>query len=101
MNKITSDDLYEEIESAADRAAPLFRLYGWTYGGVGTPSHNDLVETITRITDSAIESFYDSKESYRQSEVSSGRFNVTLCEYEDEIVANISLELGEKSWSKQ
>lgn len=100
MNKITSDDLYEEIESAADRAAPLFRLYGWTYGGTGIPSHDDIVETITGITDSAIESFYDSRESYRQSEVSTGRFKVTLCEYEDDIVANISLDLGEKSWEK-
>lgn len=101
ISRITVEHLYDEIQSAAERAAPLFRLYGWTYGDSKVPpSHNELVNTITRLAESALEYFYDSDEEYRDSEVGSGRFVVSVKEYQDEVSVNIRLELGERTWFK-
>lgn len=103
FSRITTDHLYDKINSAAERAAPLFRLYGWTYGrseGEGIPTNNDLVDTITELAEHALESFYKSEEEYRSAEVGSGRFSVKVHEYEDEVSVKIVLELGEHSWYK-
>ena len=103
IKRITTEHLYDEIHAAAERAAPLFRLYGWTYGraeGEGIPTHKDLVDTITELADHALEHFYNSDEEYRDAQVGSGRFVVSVKEYEDEVSVNIRLELGEKTWFK-
>lgn len=92
--------LYDKIHSAAERAAPLFNLYGWTYGEGKAPTLNELVETITRLTDSALEYFYRSEEEYRTAECGSGRFSVKVHEFEDKVNVRIVLELGEHSWFK-
>lgn len=100
ISKITTDMLYDKIHSAAERAAPLFTLYGWTYGEGKVPTLNELVDTITRLTDRALEYFYKSDEEFRSSEVGSGRFSVKVHEFEDEVEVKIVLELGEHSWYK-
>lgn len=92
--------LYDKIHAAAERAAPLFTLYGWTYGEGSVPTLNELVDTITRLTDSALDYFYKSEEEFRSSEVGSGRFSVKVHEFEDEVEVKIVLELGEHSWYK-
>lgn len=101
ISRITVEHLYDEIQSAAERAAPLFRLYGWTYGDSKVPpSHNELVDTITRLAESALEYFYDSDEEYRDSEVGSGRFSVRVKEFADEVDVRIVLDLGSRAWFK-
>ena len=100
FNRITTDHLYNDIEAAATKAAPLFNLYGWTYGEGKVPTHNELVNIITRLTDSALECFYKSEEEFRSSEVGSGRFSVRVHEFENEVEVKIVLELGEHSWDK-
>ena len=100
FNRITTDHLYNDIEAAATKAAPLFNLYGWTYGEQRTPTHNELVDTITRITDSALDYFYKSDKEYRDAEVGSGRFRVRVREFEDEVEVKIVLDLGGHSWHK-
>ena len=100
FNRITTDHLYNDIEAAATKAAPLFNLYGWTYDEGKVPTHNELVNTITRLTDSALEYFYKSEKGYRDSEVRSGRFSVKVKEFEDEVDVRIVLELGGHSWYK-
>lgn len=92
--------LYDKIHAAADKASPLFTLYGWTYGKGFIPTNNELVDTITRLTDSALEYFYKSEEEFRTAEVGSGRFSVKVHEFEDEVQVKIVLELGEHSWFK-
>lgn len=100
ISRITTDMLYDKIHSAAERAAPLFNLYGWTYGENEAPTLNQLVDTITRLTDSALEYFYRSEEEFRTAECGSGRFSVKVHEFEDEVNVKIVLELGEHSWFK-
>lgn len=101
FNRITTEHLYDEIQSAAERAAPLFRLYGWTYSDSTTPpSQNELADAITRLAEHALQYFYESDEEYRDSEVGSGRFSVRVKEYGDEVQVRIVLDLGEKSWFK-
>ena len=100
INKITTDMLYDKIHSAAERAAPLFTLYGWTYGEGKTPNLNELVGCITHLTNQALEYFYKSEEEFRSSEVGSGRFSVRVHEFENEVEVKIVLELGEHSWYK-
>lgn len=100
FNRITTEHLYDEIRSAAKRAAPLFNLYGWTYSGTTPPTHDELVDTITRLTEYAIEYFYESDEEFRDAEVGSGRFSVRIKEFEDEVDVRIVLDLGSKSWFK-
>ena len=100
ISRITTDMLYDKIHAAAERAAPLFTLYGWTYREGKVPTLDELVDCITRLTDSALEYFYESHEEYRTAEVSSGRFAVNVHEVEDEVNIKIVLELGEHSWYK-
>ena len=100
ISRITTDMLYDKIHAAAERAAPLFRLYGWTYREGKVPTLDELVNTITRLTDNALEDFYKSQEEYRTVDVGSGRFAVKVNEFEDEVQVRIVLELGEKSWYK-
>lgn len=97
ISRITTDMLYDKIHAAAERAAPLFNLYGWTGK---SPTLNELVDCITRLTDSALEYFYKSEEEFRSSEVGSGRFSVKVHEFEDEVQVRIVLDLEEKSWFK-
>ena len=103
FNRITTDHLYADIEAAATKAAPLFNLYGWTYGHAEeahVPTHNELVEIVTGLADRALEYFYKSEEEFRSSEVGSGRFSVKVHEFEDEVEVKIVLELGGHSWYK-
>lgn len=100
ISRITTDMLYDKIHAAAERAAPLFTLYGWTYGEGKTPNLNELVDCITHLTNQALEYFYKSEEEFRSSEVGSGRFSVKVHEFEDEVNVRIVLELGEHSWFK-
>ena len=100
FNRITTEHLYADIEAAATKAAPLFNLYGWTYGEGKVPTHNELVDTITRLAEHALEYFYKSDEEYRDSEVGSGRFSVRVKEFEDEVDVRIVLDLGGHTWFK-
>lgn len=100
IKKITTEHLYDDIEAAATKAAPLFTLYGWTYGEGTVPTHNELVNCITRLADHALEYFYKSEEEYRDSEVGSGRFSVRVKEFEDEVDVRITLDLGGHTWFK-
>lgn len=100
FSRITTDHLYNDIEAAATKAAPLFNLFGWTYGNDHVPTHGELVDCITRLADSALNYFYQSEEEFRDSEVGSGRFTVRVKEYEDEVSVKIVLELGEREWFK-
>ena len=100
FNRITADHIYDEIESAATKAAPLFNLFGWTYGEGKVPTHNELVETVTELAENALEYFYESDEEYRNAEAGSGRFSVRVLELEDEVDVRIVLDLGSKSWFK-
>jgi hypothetical protein len=100
FNKITTERLYDEIEQASTTAAPLFNLYGWTYGKKGIPTLDELRACITHLTDTALKAFYESDEDYRSAEVGSGRFAVKVKEFEEEVQVRIVLELGEKSWFK-
>lgn len=101
MDKITVNDLYNEIEFAATKAAPLFNMYGWTYNKCNVPSLNELRDCITTLANDALKYFYKSEEEYRSTEVSSGRFSVKVKEFEEEVQVRIVLELGEKSWFKK
>lgn len=101
LSRITTDHLYDKIHEAAQTAVPLFQLYGWTYGDSNVPpSHNELVDTITRLAESALEYFYNSDEEYRDSEVGSGRFSVRVKEFAYEVDVRIVLDIGSKSWFK-
>ena len=100
FKRITTEHIYNDIEAAATKAAPLFSLFGWTYGEQRTPTHGELVDTITRLAESALDYFYKSDEEYRDSEVGSGRFSVRVKEFEDEVTVRIVLDLGEHSWYK-
>ena len=100
FNRITTEHLYDKIHAAANKAAPLFTLYGWTYGKGFIPTNNELVETITRLAESALEYFYNSDEEFRTAECGSGRFSVKVHEFEDEVQVRIVLDLEEKSWFK-
>ena len=100
FKRITTDHLYRDIEDAATKAAPLFNLFGWTYGKDHIPTHGELVDCITRLAESALDYFYKSEEEYRDSEVGSGRFSVKVREFEDEVSVKIVLELGEHEWFK-
>ena len=100
ISRITTDMLYDKIHAAAERAAPLFTLYGWTYGEGKTPNLNELVDYITHLTNQALEYFYKSEEEFRSSEVGSGRFSVKVHEFEEEVEVKIVLELGGHSWHK-
>lgn len=104
IKRITIEHLYDKIDAAATKAAPLFRLYGWTYSMVDSsdniPTHNDLVDSITRLTESALEYFYESEEEYRKATVGSGRFSVSVKEFEEEVDVKIVLELGGHTWLK-
>lgn len=100
FKRITSEHLYDDIRSAAKQAASLFRLYGWTYNENEVPTHSELVETITRLADHALEAFYNSQEEYRDAEAGSGRFSVRVKEFAEEVDVRITLELGEHTWFK-
>ena len=100
ISRITTDMLYDKIHAAAERAAPLFTLYGWTYGEGKTPNLDELVDCITHLTNQALEYFYKSEEEFRSSEVGSGRFSVKVHEFEEEVEVKIVLELGSRSWYK-
>ena len=100
FDRITTEHLYDDIEAAATKAAPLFNLYGWTYGEGKVPTHNELVNTITELAEHALDYFYKSQEQYRDSEVGSGRFSVRVREFEDEVTVRIVLDLGEHTWFK-
>jgi hypothetical protein len=100
FERVTTDRLYQEIDAAANLAAPLFNLYGWTYGEDHVPTHGELVDCITRIAESALNYFYQSEEEFREAQTSSGRFTVWVKEFEDEVSVRISLELGGHEWYK-
>ena len=100
FERITTERLYADIDAAANQAAPLFSLYGWTYGEDHIPTHGELVDCITRLAESALTYFYNSEEEFREAQVASGRFKVWVKEFEDEIAVSISLELGGHEWFK-
>ena len=100
FNRITTEHLYDKIHAAANKAAPLFTLYGWTYGKGFIPTNNELIDTITELAEHALDAFYRSEEEYRTAEVGSGRFSVKVHEFEDEVQVRIVLDLEEKSWFK-
>lgn len=91
--KPSVDDYYETIVAAAQTAAPLFNLYGWTYGdGERPPTINELQNTIEELAEKAIE---------RESGIKSGRFHVEYTVYDDERELCIYLELAKKSEYKE
>ena len=55
IERLTTEHLYDKIDAAATQAAPLFTLYGWTYGEDHVPTHGELVQTITRLEAHALD----------------------------------------------
>lgn len=103
MSKLTADDFYTEIEHAATVAAPLFRLYGWTYGEDEVPTIWKLRDTVERLVSRTLDSFNEQLErgeEFPESATGSGRFWVSMKQYEDERELSIKLELAEKSQYK-
>lgn len=96
MSNLTVDDFYNEIEHAAQTAAPLFNLYGWTYGENVVPSVNELERIITELAEHALHHFNNSHEEYPEAGVGSGRFTVRIKQYENERELTISLDLASK-----
>lgn len=90
MSELTTDTFYKEIGHAAQTAAPLFRLYGWTYGD-GVPDINELEDTITRLVDETIEAY---ERRGGDASVSTGRFIVRLSQYKEERELTIDLNLA-------
>lgn len=71
-------DIDAAIESAADRAAPIFRHFGWTYFGEDTPPTKLRLEnTIRRLVEGI-------QESATVVRVSGGRFTVSRSMGEDD-----------------
>lgn len=102
-NNLTVEDFYTEIEHAATVAAPLFKLYGWSWASVpgdGVPNHRQLVEFITHLVDDVLQYFNESQEEFPEAMVGSGRFTVRIKQYEDERELTISLDLASKSQFK-
>lgn len=100
IERLTTEHFYHEIEAAATQAAPLFTLYGWTYGEDHVPTHSELKKCITELAEHALNYFYQSDEQYRDAEVGSGRFSVRVKEYADEVMVTINLNLEQKEWFK-
>lgn len=100
FKRITTEHLHRDIKHAAQTAAPLFNMYGWTYGNDHVPTIGELEDTITRLADSALNYFYQSEEEFRDAQVASGRFKVWVKEFEDEVAVEISLEIGGHEWFK-
>ena len=101
--QLTVEDFYTEIEHAATVAAPLFKLYGWSWASVpgnGVPNHNQLVEGITRLAEHTLQHFNESQEEFPEAMVGSGRFTVRMKQWEDEREFNIQLDLANKSQFK-
>ena len=100
-NNLTVDDFYNEIKHAAQTAAPLFNLYGWTWSDSDTPpTANRIERTITRLVEDVIHLFNSSSEEYPEAMCSTGRFIVRIKQYEDERELTISLDLASKSQFK-
>lgn len=93
----TVEDFYDTIEHAATVAAPLFNLYGWTYGLRGT-KHTDLVDTITELVEEVIKQFNRGNDN---AFCATGRFIVTYNGYEDERELTIALDLASASEFKE
>lgn len=93
----TTDDFYDTIEHAATVAAPLFNLYGWTYGLRGT-AHTDLVETITELVEEVLRQFNRGED---RCFCASGRFVVTYNQYDDERELSIALDLASAAQFKE
>lgn len=103
MSNLTTDDFYNEIQHAAQTAAPLFNLYGWSWVSVpgdGVPNYNQLVELITSLVGHTLRHFNESQEEFPEAMVDSGRFTVRIKQYEDEREFTISLDLASKSQFK-
>lgn len=101
MTNLTTEDFYSEIQHAAQTAAPLFNLYGWTWFNSDTPpTVNHIEQTITKLVAGALDSFNNSTEEYPEAICSTGRFTVRIKRYEDERELTISLDLARKSQFK-
>lgn len=101
MSNLTTDDFYNEIQHAAQTAAPLFNLYGWTWHDSDTPpTVNRIERTITYLVQEALHSFNNSDEEYPEAMCGTGRFTVRITQYEDERELTISLDLANKSQFK-
>lgn len=99
--QLTVDDFYNEIQHAAQTAAPLFNLYGWTWFESDTPpTVNRIEHTITHLVESVLYSFNKSTEEYPEAMCGTGRFTVHIKQYEDERELTISLDLASKSQFK-
>lgn len=93
----TADDFYDIIQRAAQTAAPLFNLYGWSYfmSENSRPTFNELEETITDLVNDVIK-YYNKSDENRVS-VGTGRFVVSYQEYDEEKELSICLELASQS----
>lgn len=104
MSNLTVEDYHDEIRHAAQTAAPLFKLYGWTYFDNDTPPNlNRLEQTITELVSHTVHHFNEQLErgeEFPEASVGTGRFFVTLKQYEDERDLRISLELASKGQYK-
>ena len=101
MTNLTVDDFYNEIQHAAQTAAPLFNLYGWTwFDNDMPPTVNHIEHTIADLVEDTLHGFNNSNEEYPESMCSTGRFIVHIKQYEDERELAISLDLASKSQFK-
>lgn len=91
--KLEASDFYDEIEHAAERAMPLFKLYGWTYSNRDI-TLDDVVSTITRLVEEVLDRV--SRGDFENSiYLASGRFRVVYTEYENDYPElDIMLELA-------
>lgn len=80
----------QAVSYAAHKAAPLFQMYGWTYGldgGTRIPTVNELEDTINSLIDSVVD------EGYEYS--ATGRFQVRKEHDGDMEYLSISLDLAD------
>lgn len=90
-NRLQVDTSFnKDIEKAALTVAPLFKLFGWTWGGPknGIPNLQEIEHHITTQVEELLES------EGRFTSTSSGRITSRLCFDGDEQYIEVSLDLA-------
>ncbi len=80
-------DLNPQIEQAALKVAPLYRLFGWSWSDTGVPTAEDIQKTIVELAEPVIEGKCES--------MATGRLKVER-DYDGETTSlRVSLDLAD------